>query len=116
MKIENLLTDDVILAELGRRLTDIRLAADLTQAGLAEAAGVSKRTVERLEAGFGGQLVSLVRCLRALNRADGLELLVPEVPRNPLDLLKHRAATARSRARPDRKALPSAPWTWGDDK
>jgi transcriptional regulator with XRE-family HTH domain len=116
MKIDNLLTNDAILAELGRRITDIRLAADLTQADLAEAAGVSKRTVERLEAGQGAQLVSLVRCLRALNRADGLDLLVPEVPRNPLDLLKHRGENARSRARPDRKAPTPAPWSWGDEK
>jgi transcriptional regulator with XRE-family HTH domain len=116
MKIDNLLTDDAVLAELGRRIAEIRLAADLTQADLAAAAGVSKRTVERLEAGFGGQLVTLVRCLRALNRADGLDLLVPQVQPNPLDLLKHRRRTARSRARPDRKAPPPAPWTWGDEK
>ncbi len=116
MQIDNLLTDDAVLAELGRRIADIRLAADLTQADLAGAAGVSKRTVERLEAGFGGQLVTLVRCLRALNRADGLDLLIPEVQPNPLDLLKHRRNTARVRARPDRKAAPPAPWTWGDEK
>src|SRR5438876_5611869 len=116
MKIDSLLTDDAILTELGRRITDLRLAADLTQADLAEAAGLSKRTVERLEAGFGGQIVTLVRCLRALNQAHGLDLLAPELPRNPLDLLKRRNETARSRARPDRKARPRAPWTWGDDK
>lgn len=116
MKIDNLMADDAILAELGRRVAKNRLAADLTQADLARAAGVSKRTVERLEAGLGAQLVTLVRCLRALKLADDLDLLAPEALPNPLDLLKHRRRTARSRARPDRKARPPAPWTWGDEK
>jgi transcriptional regulator with XRE-family HTH domain len=116
MKIDNLLTDASILTELGRRMAHNRLAANLTQADLAEAAGVSKRTVERIEAGLGAQLVSLVRCLRALNQADGLDLMVVEVQRNPLDLLKRRNKSARFRARPDRKAPPRRPWTWGDEQ
>jgi len=43
-------TDDSVLAELGGRLARIRLDRNLTQAQLAEQAGVSKRTIERLEA------------------------------------------------------------------
>ena len=116
MRIDNLLTDDALLAELGRRIAAHRLAADLTQAQLAHAAGLSKRTVERLEAGLGGQLVTLVRCLRALNRADCLELALPQAPQNPLDLLKSRGTAARSRARPDRREARSIPWKWGDEK
>ena len=104
------------LAELGRRIASTRLAANLTQADLAYAAGVSKRTVERLEAGLGAQLISFVRCLRALDHADRFEFLVPHVPRNPLDLLKRRKDTARLRARPDRTVPTSKPWTWGDER
>ena len=116
MKIDNLLADDAVLAELGQRVTEARLAVNLTQAGLAEAAGVSKRTVERLEAGDGAQLLNLVRCLRALGKMDGLERLVPELPRSPIDLLERRAEASRARARPDRKPASSAPWTWGDEQ
>ena len=115
MKIDPLLADSAVLAELGRRVAGARLAANLTQADLAAAAGVSKRTVERLEAGGGAQLVNLVRCLRALHRSDGLDRLIPESPRNPLDLLERRAEGARARARPDRPAAPSAPWTWDEE-
>ncbi len=42
MKIERLLTDETILAELGSRLVQRRLEFELTQADLAEEAGVLK--------------------------------------------------------------------------
>jgi hypothetical protein len=42
-------TDEAVLGELGRRLAQVRLGKNLTQAQLAAKAGVSKRTVERLE-------------------------------------------------------------------
>ena len=51
MKIAKQASDEAILSELGGRLTRVRLEQNLTQAQLAEQAGVSKRTVERLEAG-----------------------------------------------------------------
>jgi len=51
MKIAAQLTAESILEELGGRLASVRLGRNLTQAALAEEAGVSKRTVERLESG-----------------------------------------------------------------
>lgn len=48
MKITAHLTDESVLGELGARLASARLRRNLTQAALAEQAGVSKRTVERL--------------------------------------------------------------------
>src|SRR3989304_2190643 len=53
MKLSKQLTDEAILREVGSRLAGARLARNLTQAALAEEAGVSKRTVERLAAGGG---------------------------------------------------------------
>ncbi len=47
MKIQSSLPDVAILHEIGGRLARRRIDAELTQAQLAEAAGVSKRTVER---------------------------------------------------------------------
>ena len=51
MKISELLTDNVILAEIGERIARRRLDLQLTQADVAEQAGVSKRTLERIEFG-----------------------------------------------------------------
>jgi len=51
MKISKTLADDAILAEIGERVTRRRLDLQLTQADVAEQAGVAKRTLERIEAG-----------------------------------------------------------------
>jgi transcriptional regulator with XRE-family HTH domain len=119
MKFENLLSDEAVLAEMGQRLVAARLERRLTQAQLAEAAGVSKRTVERLEDGASAQLTNLVRCLRALGRLEGLERLLPETPVNPLDLLS-QAKARRSRVRHGRAPgvadTGGSAWVWGDEK
>jgi transcriptional regulator with XRE-family HTH domain len=60
----------------------------MSQAELADKAGVSKRTVERMESGASTQTDTLVRILRALDRLDRLELLVPEMRPRPMDILK----------------------------
>ena len=51
MKYNVAMTEDEALRESGRRLAQIRLSRNLTQAELAQRAGVSKRTLERLEMG-----------------------------------------------------------------
>ena len=119
MKFENLLSDEAVLTEMGQRLVAARLDRRLTQAQLAKVAGVSKRTVERLEDGGSAQLTNLVRCLRALDRLEGLERLLPESPVNPLDLLKQTKAR-RSRVRGSSVTglaeTDGAAWVWGDEK
>ena len=119
MKFENLLSDEAVLAEMGQRLMAARLDRRLTQAQLAQAAGVSKRTVERLEDGASAQVTNLVRCLRALDRLEGLERLLPESPVNPLDLLslaKARRARVRGSTQAGLAEGGGAAWVWGDEK
>lgn len=112
MKFDRLQSDQAVMAELGRRIADVRLGRGLTQAELAEAAGVSKSTVERLEDGGSTQLGNLIRCLRALDRLEALERLFPETPPNPVDLIRRRG---RSRRRA-RHREGGSPWTWGDER
>ena len=115
MNISNLLTDDVILAELGARLAARRVDLQLTQAAVAEQAGIAKRTLERMEAGHSSQLSSLVRVLRVLDALPGLDSLVPEIGPRPMDLLK-RKGKVRQRASGNRAAKSSGkPWSWDDD-
>jgi len=122
MKFTNLLSDDAVTEELGRRIAAARLERQITQAQLADAAGVSKRTVERLESGEPTQLANLIRCLRALDRLENLERFLAETPISPIEQLKgHR--TRRRRARPSKggassstAAAPSEGWVWGDKK
>ncbi len=105
MKIDNNLSDEVILAELGARLTQRRIARSLSQAVLAVEAGISKRTVERVEAGGSVQLVTLIRLCRALDLMDGLNQWLPETGPSHMALLKEKqAGRGRQRARGRRVA------------
>ena len=72
------MSDDAILTELGGRLARRRIDLDLTQAALAHEAGVSKRTVERIESGASAQMVSIIRICRVLDLVSGLDRLVPQ--------------------------------------
>lgn len=114
MKINPLLTDDTILAELGTRLAKRRLELQLTQAALAEEAGVSKRTVERIEAGATTQVLTLIRILRVLELLEHLDVLVPEPGPSPIDLLKLKGKE-RQRASGRRGEEEKGEWTWGDE-
>lgn len=118
MKITTELTDKAVLHELGERLERRRIDAGLTQAQLAEEAGISKRTVERIEAAHSTDFVMLLRVLRVLKLLEALDQWVPDLPPSPLVLLKGRGR-ARQRVgharRPQDGAAasqPAAPWKW----
>jgi transcriptional regulator with XRE-family HTH domain len=116
MKITNALTDLAILEELGTRLARQRIDAGLTQAALATEAGVSKRTVERIEGGGTSELVTLIRLLRILKLNGGFEALIPDSPASPIALLKNAGKPRRraSTRRAHNLAAPRAPWSWAE--
>lgn len=116
MKISELTSDEAILGELGKRIARCRLDLSLTQADVAERAGVSKRTLERIEAGASAQLSSLIRIFRVLDLMPGVEQLLPEAGPRPMELLKHKGKV-RQRASSRKRAERSAEaWSWDDDK
>lgn len=116
MKITAQLTDEAVLKELGGRLGSARLTRNLTQAKLAEQAGVSKRTLERLESGqVATQLSGFVRVCRALGLLERFDVLVPQAMTSPMQQLKQQG---RKRQRASGNTAASAKegkWTWGDD-
>ena len=116
MKITKQATDAVILGELGSRLAKIRLDHNLTQAQLATQAGVSKRTVERLETGaVATQLSGFIRVCRVLDLIERLELLIPEPVPSPVAQLK-LGGKKRRRASTAKTPAPSAKkWQWGNE-
>lgn len=114
MRLSRLETDAAVLEELGRRLARQRIDARLTQAELAERAGVGKRTLERIEAGASAQVTSLVRILRELALLDVLDDLLPETGPRPMDRLRHgdrRPRRVSKRGHADK----SGEWSWGDE-
>lgn len=112
MQISKLMTDEAILEELGRRLARRRIDLQLTQADLAHEAGVSKRTVERIEAGASAQMSSIIRICRVLDLMPGLDQFVPPTGPRPMDLVKLKGKT-RQRASSNRRTSGSdGKWTW----
>lgn len=102
------LTDEAVLKDLAQRLSRHRIHRNLTQAQLAYEAGVSKRTVERLEAGHSTQLSSFVRILRVLDLLPVLDQLITDTPTSPMAQLRiqqktrRRASSRRSQKNSDR--------------
>ena len=117
MKISKQATDETILLELGERLARLRLDRNLTQAQLAAQAGVSKRTVERLEnGGVATQLPGFIRVCRVLDVIERLDLFVPEPLPSPIEHLKLRGRK-RQRASAGKPAkTPAKKWQWGDER
>ena len=95
------MSERAVLEELGRRLQDARLNANLAQAEVARKAGVSRRALQNLERGRVCTLPLLIRVLRVLGKLQQLEALLPETGPSPIQLAKlkgrerHRATGLR---------------------
>lgn len=115
MNITNLSTDTATLEEIGKRLAQSRIAKSLTQAELAEQAGISKRTVERIESGMSSQLTNLIRVLRVLGILSSLDTALPMIEQRPMDLLKLKG---RERKRVSKRGVSDTPadWKWEDEQ
>jgi transcriptional regulator with XRE-family HTH domain len=114
MNIETLISDKAILEEIGRRLGRRRVELEFTQAELASEAGVSKRTVERVESGESAQTSTLIRMMRVLELLESLDAAIPEAGPRPMDLLKLRGKERRRASSKKRRKQSGEEWSWGD--
>ncbi|HEX7245537.1 MAG TPA: helix-turn-helix transcriptional regulator [Solirubrobacterales bacterium] len=106
------------MEELGRRLREARLERNLSQAEVAEDAGIGRVTLQRMEAGESPSLINFVRVLRVLDLLDGLESLLPPPGPSPIDEVERRGRR-RQRARSSRLTEIEASregWRWGDEE
>lgn len=116
MRIDENITDQAVLKEIGERITTHRLNQNLTQGDIAEQSGVSKRTVERLEAGESVQSTSLIRIFRSLGLLPRLEILFPESIPSPIAQLKlHGKKRRRASSKGSRSSDIKTTWNWGDE-
>jgi transcriptional regulator with XRE-family HTH domain len=118
MNLEELMTDDAVLAELGRRLARHRLERNWTQAQMAAEAGLGQATVQRAERGESIQMTSMVKLLRTLGLLGALDAAVPESIVLPIAQLEREQRHTRRRASGRRRAAAEPgerPWTWGDE-
>ncbi len=117
MKFMNDLSDDAVLKEIGNRITQYRLNQDKTQAALAQEAGVSNRTIARVEHGDSVQASSIIRVLRALQLVENLDTLIPEPAVSPVQQLKMQGKQRqRASSKKSTKSKKETPWSWGDEE
>ncbi|MGH2864234.1 MAG: helix-turn-helix domain-containing protein [Solirubrobacteraceae bacterium] len=112
------MTDDAVLAELGRRLARHRLERNWTQAEMAGEAGLGQATVQRAERGDSVQMTSMVKLLRTLGLLGPLDAAVPESIVLPIAALERERRQARRRASGRRRAAGTGeerPWRWGEE-
>ena len=94
----------------GKRLEAARLAKNITQTVLANEAGVSRRTITRIEHGQGVSMDTFIRVARALGFSSHLADLIPKYQVRPVERVRNQGVE-RQRARTANRLSPSG-WTW----
>ena len=96
MKEQPSASDEFLLREIGAKLARARLEKNLTQAQLAEQAGISARTLTRIENGGGASMVSaFIRVCRALGLLERFMTIVPDPVQSPMEQLEMQGRQRR---------------------
>lgn len=103
---------DAISREIGQMLEHLRLSRNITQRQLAADAGLSERTLRRLESGDNPTLDPLVRVLIALRVLQNIDLLVPNARIRPIERVRTKGAE-RQRSSSAKANKKGKPWEWG---
>ena len=102
-----------IAAALCKRLEEIRLSKNISQAEVAREAGISRSTVTRIADGQSISLDSFIRVAKALGLADHLAAFLPDPEVRPVELVSHEG---QHRRRASGKRKPPEPWSWGGEE
>ena len=98
---------------LGRQIELFRMSRNMRQLDLANAAGISRATLSRIESGQGGTIDTMLRLMRALGIADRIGQLIPDASKSPL-IANRDGEVTRERVRlPARRE--QKPWVWADE-
>jgi transcriptional regulator with XRE-family HTH domain len=93
-------------------LERLRLSRNITQSQLAADAGISERTLRRLESGDNPTLDSLIRVLIALKIQRNIDLLVPDSRIRPIERVRTKGSE-RQRSRSAKTTKRTKQWEWG---
>ena len=122
MKIDNNIETQLLRKEIGARIANCRILAQIKQSELAKRSGISRCCLSRLENGVGGvSFDSVLEVLRQLKMLPSLNLTFPE-PTIPLHELveKERKAQivlpARVRSRKVKPVVNIGRPKWGDEQ
>ncbi|MBL7946621.1 MAG: helix-turn-helix domain-containing protein [Flavobacteriales bacterium] len=111
------LKDTQVVEQLGAELRRMRLERNLSQAEVAQRAGLDRTTVVKLEAGRAATLLTVVQVLRAMDKLDLLDAFHQEPVPSPYMLVEAQEKyLKKQRKRAGRKkpdVLPPKPTsTW----
>lgn len=115
MKIFGTENNKYILKELGMRLRDTRIGMSFTQEEMAERAGISTKTIERIEKGHNVKIEGLLNLMRAMGLLQNMEVLIPEQTLSPT--IQHDYGKKRVRAASKKtEETDGKLWKWEDEE
>lgn len=102
------MSDDSIIQSIGDFVKHHRLEQNITQAELANRAGINRSTLSDLESGRRCQLITLIQVLRILNKLEVFEAFEVQQQISPmllaeLEMKKRQKASARTHS-PQKKS------------
>ena len=107
---------EAIERDVCKKLERIRLLKNISQAKLAEAAGVSRRTISRMENGEGISLDTFIRVMQALNLTDHLTAMLPNPEIRPIERVGRKGKGERKNASSPRTPKKTKKWEWGSEE
>ena len=116
MKINYYSSTAEVLTEIGQRIKALRIAFPATQQELAEATGLSIKTISNLEGGKDDSFATMIEVLRALGQLQTVDLLVPEPGPRPSQIVEYGKVRQRATGKKHRVAEAASGWKWGDEK
>lgn len=109
------------IQSLGHQLEQMRLSKNLSQSAVASEAGVSRRTITRMEAGETVSLDTFIRVLKVYDIADRLATLFPTHSVRPIERVKlggkqrKRASSVNRSVKGSAVTSDQEPWSWDDN-
>jgi len=113
MKIDETISTQQILSELGNRIKKQRIELGLTQNELAVKSGIHVRTLSNLENGYDVTLSVFLDVLRTEMAINSIDSLLPEQIKRPTSYLNEEKVAHRVSKR---KQKIEKQWKWGDEQ
>lgn len=113
------LSNQQVMAEIGSRFSTARINMDISQAELSERSGVSPKTIGHLENGRKSTgLLNMIAIMRALNLLHEIEHFMPKPPPSVKSLIAEGGkikVRKRASSHSNQRQSDAAQWKWGDE-
>lgn len=102
--------------ELCKKLEAFRLLKNISQTRLAEASGVSRRTISRMENGGGVSLDTFIRIMMALGLTEHLMSMLPSSEIRPIERVNQKRERKNASSPRSKQSGGNSKWEWGDQE